>query len=119
MKCKCVQLADIGTPPVIRRADLFIAHRLTQWGTDRSKMILSDAFLRLDPTGTYFSSGSAHLDSFIALPSLRWPLHPRLLLKGGQRSCEGQERSARLIIGGVPQLYITFRIMSPTLHKAS
>ncbi|KAA6362751.1 MAG: hypothetical protein EZS28_041722, partial [Streblomastix strix] len=27
-----------GTPPVLRRADLFIAHKLTQWGPDRSKM---------------------------------------------------------------------------------
>ncbi|KAA6369860.1 MAG: hypothetical protein EZS28_034613, partial [Streblomastix strix] len=108
-----------GTPPVIRRADLFIAHRLTQWGPDRSKMNLSDAFFYIDPTGTHFASGSARLIPIISLPSLRWPLRPRLFLKGGQRSCEGWERSARLITGGVPQPYISFRIMSPTLHKAS
>ncbi|KAA6367182.1 MAG: hypothetical protein EZS28_037292 [Streblomastix strix] len=34
---KC-RFFDFGSPPVIRRADLFIAHGLTQWGLDRSKM---------------------------------------------------------------------------------
>ncbi|KAA6363677.1 MAG: hypothetical protein EZS28_040796 [Streblomastix strix] len=54
---------DYGTPPVIRRADLFIAHGLTQWGPDRSKMNLSDAFLHIDPTGTRFASGPARLST--------------------------------------------------------
>ncbi|KAA6402721.1 MAG: hypothetical protein EZS28_001762 [Streblomastix strix] len=61
-----------------------------------------DAF-HPDPTGTLFASGSARLILIISPSSLRWPLHPRLFLKGGQRSCEGWERSARLITGGDPQ----------------
>ncbi|KAA6381329.1 MAG: hypothetical protein EZS28_023147 [Streblomastix strix] len=91
---------DRGTPPVIRRADLFIAHGLTQWGPDRSKMILSDAFLHIDPTGTQFASCSARLIPIISLPSLRWPLHPRLFLKGGQRSCEGFRPRQNPPLGG-------------------
>ncbi|KAA6318408.1 MAG: hypothetical protein EZS28_054953, partial [Streblomastix strix] len=60
-------------------------------------------FFILIPLGHIFASGSARLIPVISLSSLRWPLHPRLFLKGGQRSCEGWERSARLITGGVPQ----------------
>ncbi|KAA6379632.1 MAG: hypothetical protein EZS28_024841 [Streblomastix strix] len=58
-------------------------------------------------------------NSIIALPSFRWPLCIHSSFKEGQRRCEEWERSARLITGGAPQPYISLRIMSPTLHKAS
>ncbi|KAA6375533.1 MAG: hypothetical protein EZS28_028939 [Streblomastix strix] len=60
-------------------------------------------FFILIQLGHIFASGSARLIPAISLSSPRWPLHPRLFLKGGQRSCEGWQRSARLITGGVPQ----------------
>ncbi|KAA6394581.1 MAG: hypothetical protein EZS28_009885 [Streblomastix strix] len=52
---------NLGTPPVIRRADLFNAHRLTQQGPDRQKVNYSDTFLYIEPTGTRFASGLALL----------------------------------------------------------
>ncbi|KAA6389104.1 MAG: hypothetical protein EZS28_015368 [Streblomastix strix] len=75
-------------------------------------------FLMLIPLGHISHPAQLVFISFIALPSLRWPLCTHSSFKGGQRSYEGWERSARLITGGVPQPYIALWIMSPTLHKS-
>ncbi|KAA6390582.1 MAG: hypothetical protein EZS28_013897 [Streblomastix strix] len=75
--------------------------------------------LTLIPLGHISHPAQLVFISVISLPSLRWPLCTHSSSKGGQRRCKGWERSARLITGGVPQPYITFRIMSPTLHKSS
>ncbi|KAA6363896.1 MAG: hypothetical protein EZS28_040577 [Streblomastix strix] len=46
-------------------------------------------FLTLIPLEHISHPAKLVFNSIIFLPSLRWPLRPRLFLKGGQHSCEG------------------------------
>ncbi|KAA6384365.1 MAG: hypothetical protein EZS28_020109 [Streblomastix strix] len=86
---------------------------------EECRSYLEERFFKLIPLEHIRIWFSSSFNSIIALPSLRWSLCTHSSSKGGQRSCKGWVRSARLITGGVPQPYISFRIMSPTLHKAS